>query len=221
MIAESPSGRILLANDQLETILGFPRSELHQIAGGEKYQGFDEDGVELRPEDWPLARAVRGETVPYQEIEPSGPTAADLGREAGRSRPRPRRQRHRRRRHDHRHLRPALARENRRVLSTARRSSLVARLRRDDPRVAEAVVPASPTGSPVDILDDKGVPRRVAVAHEDPAKVALAPSSSSATRRPECARGTAYVLRTGQRDAESNVTDELFEAAAQDPSTSR
>jgi len=70
MIAEAPSGRIVLANDRLEEILRIPRSNLlHRIAGGEAYRGFDEDGVELTPADWPLARAVRGETVPYQEIE--------------------------------------------------------------------------------------------------------------------------------------------------------
>src|SRR4029450_7921335 len=47
-----------------------PRSLLlHRIAGGEAYRGFDESGVELMPEDWPLAPAVPRENVPYQEIE--------------------------------------------------------------------------------------------------------------------------------------------------------
>ena len=70
----------------------------------------------------------------------------------------------------------------------------------------------------VDILDDKGVPRRVAVAHEDPAKVALAAELAERyPSDPNAPRGKPYVLRTGQRDADANVTDELFEAAAHDP----
>ena len=168
MIAESPSGRILLANDQLETILGFPRSELHQIAGGEKYRGFDEDGNELRPEDWPLARAVRGETVPYQEIElvradgsrawvakRAGPvlgrdgsvvagvaTIIDISAQR-------------------------LARENRLLLATVS-EILASSLDYEETirRVAEAVVPGAADWITVDVLDDKGVPRRVAVAHD-------------------------------------------------------
>jgi hypothetical protein len=65
MIAEAPSGRIVLANDRLEEILRIPRSLLlHRIAGGEAYRGFDENGVELMPEDWPLARAGLGRERP-------------------------------------------------------------------------------------------------------------------------------------------------------------
>ena len=85
MIAEAPSGRIVLANDRLEEILRIPASEIHHIAGGEAYQGFDADGRELLPEDWPLARAVKGETVPYTEIELRPRRRdADVGREARR-----------------------------------------------------------------------------------------------------------------------------------------
>ncbi|HET9347081.1 MAG TPA: GAF domain-containing protein, partial [Candidatus Limnocylindrales bacterium] len=220
LIAEAPSGRILLANDQLESILGFPRSELHQIAGGEKYRGFDEDGVELRPEDWPLARAVRGETVPYQEIElvradgsrtwvakRAGPvldrdgnviagvaTISDISAQR-------------------------LARENRRILATAT-EILSSSLDYDETiqRVAEIVVPAVADWITVDVLDDKGQPRRVAVAHEDPAKVELARELMERyPPDPDAARGTMLVLRTGQRDAEQHVTDEMLEAAARDP----
>jgi PAS domain S-box-containing protein len=219
MIAEAPGGRILLANDQLEEILGFPRSELHQIAGGEKYQGFDENGVELRPEEWPLARAVRGETVPYQEIElvradgsrtwvakRAGPvldrdgnvvagvaTIIDISEQR-------------------------LVRENRRVLSTAT-EILGSSLDYDETirRVADVVVPSVADWIAIDVLDDNGVARRLAVAHEDPAKVALALDLVERyPPNPNSSRGTAFVLRTGQPDSEANVTDEMIEAAVRD-----
>jgi PAS domain S-box-containing protein len=220
MIAAAPSGRILLANDQLETILGFPRSELHQIAGGEKYRGFDEDGVELRPEDWPLARAVRGETVPYQEIElvradgsrawvakRAGPvlgrdgsviagvaTLTDISAQR-------------------------LARENRLLLATV--SEIIgSSLAYDETirRVAEAVVPGAADWITVDVLDDKGVPRRVAVAHEDPGKVAYAMSLAERyPPNPDAPRGTPFVLRTGRPDMEWEVTDEMLDRMTRDP----
>ena len=220
MIAEAPSGRILLANDQLETILGFPRSELHQIAGGEKYRGFDEDGNELRPEDWPLARAVRGETVPYQEIElvradgsrawvakRAGPvlgrdgsviagvaTITDISAQR-------------------------LARENRLLLANVS-EILGSSLDYDETirRVAEAVVPVAADWMTVDVLDDKGVPRRVAVAHEDPDKVAYAMSLAERyPPNPDSPRGTPFVLRTGRPDVEYDVSDEMLDRMARDP----
>jgi PAS domain S-box-containing protein len=221
MIAEAPSGRIVLANDRLEEILAIPRSGLlNRIAGGEAYRGFDENGVELRPADWPLARAVLGETVPYQEIElvrvdgsrtwvakragpvldRDGKVAAGVATIIDISAQR-------------------VARENRRVLSTAT-EILASSLDYDEAirRVAEEAVPAVADWIAFDVLDDKGVPRRVAVAHEDPAKVAFA--LELAERYPpnlNASRGAAFVLRTGQPDMQFDMTDEMIEAAAADP----
>jgi PAS domain S-box-containing protein len=218
MIAEAPSGRIVLANDRLEEILRIPRSLLlHRIAGGEAYRGFDENGVELMPDEWPLARAVRGENVPYQEIElvRSDGSRTWVAKRAG----------------------PVLdrdgnvvagvatiidisairgARENRRILSTAS-EILASSLDYEDTirQVAEAAVPGAADWIAVDILDDKGVTHRVAVAHEDPAKVAMAHELAERyPPDPDSPRGVPYVLRTGQPDVEYDFTPDMLEALA-------
>ena len=225
MIAEAPSGRIVLANDRLEEILRIPRSNLlHRIAGGEAYRGFDEDGVELTPADWPLARAVQGETVPYQEIELVRPDGSRtwvakragpvIGRDgavvAGVATI-----------IDISALR--LARENRRILSTAS-EILGESLDYEDTirRVAEAAVPGAADWIAVDLIDDKGQSHRVAVAHEDPAKVDMALELAERyPPKPDAPRGLAYVLRTGQPDVEYDFTDEMLDAMAVEPEQAR
>ena len=184
MIAESPSGRILLANDQPGDDPRLPaQGELHQIAGGEKYQGFDEDGVELRPEDWPLLarrprrdRPVPGDRAVRRRRQP------DLGREAGRT---------------------VLDRDGNVIAGVAtitdisaqrppartaaccrRRGDpeLVARLRRDDPAGRGGRRPASPTGSPWTSSTRRGrgaSPSPTRTRRRSPSP----PSSSSAIRR--------------------------------------
>ena len=221
MIAEAPSGRIVLANDRLIEIVRMERGALiHRIAGGEAYRGFDENGVELKPEDWPLARAVRGETVPYQEIElerldgsrtwvakRAGPvldrdgnvvagvaTIIDISA-------------------------VRVARENRRILTTAS-ELLAASLDYEENirKVADSAVPGAADWIAVDILDDKGTSHRIAVAHEDPAKVEMVHALAKRyPPDPSAPRGVAAVLRTGQPDAEFNVSDRILEAAARDP----
>ena len=225
MIAEAPSGRIVLANDRVEEIVRIPRSNLlHRIAGGEAYRGFDEDGVELTPADWPLARAVRGETVPYQEIELVRPDGSRtwvakragpvLGRDgavvAGVATI-----------IDISALR--LARENRRILSTAS-EILGESLDYEDTirRVAEAAVPGAADWIAVDLIDDKGQSHRVAVAHEDPAKVDMALELAERyPPNPDAPRGLAYVLRTGQPDVEYDFTAEMLDAMAVEPEQAR
>ena len=170
--------------------------------------GFDEHGVELGPEDWPLARAVRGETVPYQEIElvrvdgsrtwvakRAGPvfdrdgnvvagvaTIVDISAQR-------------------------LARENRRLLSTAT-EILASSLDYEDTirQVAELAVPGLADWVAVDILDDKGLPRRVAVAHEDPAKVAARPGASRSATRPIPTRHAARRSSSGRASGTSSTT---------------
>jgi PAS domain S-box-containing protein len=221
MIAEAPSGRIVLANDRLEEIVRMPRSDLlHGIAGGEAYRGFDEDGVELTPADWPLARAVRGETVPYQEIEL---VRADGSRTWVAKRAGPVRGR------DGTVVAGVatiidisavrVARENRRILTSA--SELLASsldYEENIRMVAESAVPGAADWIAVDILDDKGVSRRVAVAHQDPAKVAMVHELAERyPPDPDAPRGVSHVLRSGQPDAEYEVRDEILQAAARDP----
>jgi PAS domain S-box-containing protein len=219
MIAEAPSGRMLLANDRAEEMLGIARGELHHIAGGEAYQGFDADGHELSPEEWPLARAVRGETVDYKEFEVvradgtriwvakrAGPVLDRQGRviagvatiidisEARR------------------------ARENRRFLASAT-ELLGSSLDYEETiqRVAELAVPQIADWCAVDIVDETGVPRRIAVAHPDPEKLALARElEEQYPSPPDATRGLHAVLRTGQSDMMSEIPVEILEGAARD-----
>jgi PAS domain S-box-containing protein len=219
MIAEAPGGEIVMANDRLEEIIGIPRSELHHIAGGEAYQGFDPEGRQLRPEDWPLARAVKGETVGYTELElvRADGTRVWVAKRAG----------------------PILdrdgkvvagvatmtdiselrrARENRSFLANAT-EVLGSSLDYEDTirKVTDLAVPRIADWCAVDLLDDGGVLRRIAVSHVDPVKVALAWRLSE-EYPPDLAadRGIARVLRTATSEMVSNIPPELIESAAVD-----
>ena len=69
IIAEAPSGRLVLANDQVERFLRYPFRPSAGIEQYTDYKGFHPDGREVRPEEWPLARAITtGEVVSDEEI---------------------------------------------------------------------------------------------------------------------------------------------------------
>jgi PAS domain S-box-containing protein len=69
VIAEAPSGRLLLANDQVERFLRYPFLPSTGIEEYSDYTGFQPDGRQLRPEEWPLARAIKdGEVIADEEI---------------------------------------------------------------------------------------------------------------------------------------------------------
>jgi PAS domain S-box-containing protein len=219
MFAEAPSGRIMLTNDRLEQILGVPRSKLHRIAGGEAYRGFDPDGRELRPEDWPLARAVRGETVEYEELEIERLDGSRIWI-AKRSRPVLDR--------EGRVIAGVAtviditevrrARENRQFLANAT-EILASSLDYEETmrRVAELAVPKIADWCGVDILDDTGVPRRIAVAHTDPTKVGLATMLHERyPPDPDAQSGVFQVIRTGQPELVTEIPDGLLVAAARD-----
>jgi signal transduction histidine kinase/PAS domain-containing protein len=71
LLADVPSGRVIMSNAQVEVMWGRP---LHvhsaQISDYASWRGRDRDGRRLAAEDWPLARSVLyGETVRGEEIE--------------------------------------------------------------------------------------------------------------------------------------------------------
>jgi hypothetical protein len=70
MIVEAPSGRLLLANAQMERIWQRPVSHLESISDYGQLLGFHEDtGREYADEEWPLSRAILcDETVRNEEI---------------------------------------------------------------------------------------------------------------------------------------------------------
>jgi PAS domain S-box-containing protein len=69
IIAEAPSGRLVLANEHVERFLRHPFRPSARIEEYTDYTGFHPDGREVRPEEWPLARAIKtGEVVTDEEI---------------------------------------------------------------------------------------------------------------------------------------------------------
>ncbi|MGE0397926.1 MAG: ATP-binding protein [Kofleriaceae bacterium] len=83
--------------------------------------------------------------------------------------------------------------------------------------VASLAVPGIGDWCAVDLLDEKGAIKQVAVAHVDPAKVDLA---HELRRRyppdPESPRGVPSVLRTGASQFVPEITDEMLVAGARD-----
>jgi len=70
MIAEAPSGTLILANKQVEEILGQPFPHDANIEEYTQYKAFHLNKQPFKPEEWPLARSLaRGEVVRDEEIE--------------------------------------------------------------------------------------------------------------------------------------------------------
>jgi signal transduction histidine kinase/PAS domain-containing protein len=71
IIAEAPSGKLVLGNDQLARIWWHSFATPDEVATYGSQRGFHpEDGRPYTPDEWPLARAVsRGEIVRGEEIE--------------------------------------------------------------------------------------------------------------------------------------------------------
>lgn len=69
IIAEAPSGKLLLANPQVEQIWRHPYMPAEEIKEYHVYQGFHADGTAYSPHEWPLARSITtGEVVVNEEI---------------------------------------------------------------------------------------------------------------------------------------------------------
>lgn len=70
ILAEAPSGKLLLGNDQGDQIWRHPFQPSSEIGEYREYKGFHPDGRPYQAEEWPLARAIqKGETVIDEEIE--------------------------------------------------------------------------------------------------------------------------------------------------------
>lgn len=70
VVAEAPSGRIVLSNRQMERIFRQPTPPAESIEDYRTWQGFHPDGRSYAPDEWPLARSIlEGETVENEEIQ--------------------------------------------------------------------------------------------------------------------------------------------------------
>src|SRR4051794_24777098 len=69
IVAEAPSGRLLLGNEQVDRVLRRPFVPAASVEQYRAYEGFHPDGRPYEPHEWPLARSVaRGEVVLEEEI---------------------------------------------------------------------------------------------------------------------------------------------------------
>jgi PAS domain S-box-containing protein len=70
IVAASPTGKLILGNEQVEQIFRHPFHASKNVAEYVVYRGFHPDGRPYRSEDWPLARTLMtGEVVRDEEIE--------------------------------------------------------------------------------------------------------------------------------------------------------
>ena len=63
LFAAAPSGRLVMGNRRVEEILGHPIIESPNIDAYDLWIGFHPDGRRVQGHEWPLARAVQGETI--------------------------------------------------------------------------------------------------------------------------------------------------------------
>jgi PAS domain S-box-containing protein len=84
--------------------------------------------------------------------------------------------------------------------------------------LASLLVPRYADWYAVDVLDDKGGFRRLAVVHKDPAKAEWAEKSKQLyTADPEEPEGTGRVVRTGEAILYRRITDEFLASSTKDP----
>ncbi|MEP6573213.1 MAG: PAS domain S-box protein, partial [Gemmatimonadota bacterium] len=70
ILAEAPSGKLLLGNRQVDEMWRHAFLASADIAEYRVYRGFHADGRPYEPEEWPIARSVRqGEFVTAEEVE--------------------------------------------------------------------------------------------------------------------------------------------------------
>lgn len=219
IIAEAPEGEVVLYNEQVDRLVG---TSLESASSFEQLgRVFDPvDGHRLGREEWPLTRALTtGERVENRELEVErvtgerrtilasaapiragdGTTVAAVATFA-----------------DITERRAAVERE--RYLAEASRI-LGSSLEYEDTlaRIAELAVPGIADWCGIDLVGEDARPRRLVVAHVDPAKVELA---WRLTERyppdPDAALGVAAVVRTGRPELVTNVPPGLVESAARD-----
>jgi PAS domain-containing protein len=68
LITEAPSGKMLRVSAYLEEILGeslYPAASVSEYA---HFQALQQNGKPYQPEDWPMARALKGQAVNRKKI---------------------------------------------------------------------------------------------------------------------------------------------------------
>jgi PAS domain S-box-containing protein len=217
ILVDAASAQLLFANDAARRLphIRFRIGEPLHYLGNE---GWRLDGTRLGPDDWPLRRAMRGESVRNEVLTIEGPA----GRRSYNISAGPMR--------DRRGgvdlvietvtdiTERVVAEERERFL--ARASDVLASsldYEQTVQTVADLAVPQFADWCVVQLADEEGVPRRIAVAHRDPAKVAFAEHvSAQYPPDPDAATGVAAILRTGVSEYVADIPPEVLDAAARD-----
>jgi PAS domain S-box-containing protein len=216
LIAEAPSGRLVFSNDEVERIWAGSPGAVADVAGYAAYRGFRDDGSELRPQDWPLARAiaagevVEGEVIRFERFDgsrgvmevratpvrdPDGAIVAGVVTFSDVT---------------------ARTRAEERLRFLAEASALLGASLDYETTLAD-VARLAATGvadwCSVSIREDDGSIRQLAVAHRDPEQVRRAEDSRRRPVDPDGASGAARVILTGEPRLLREVTPELLEEA--------
>jgi PAS domain S-box-containing protein len=221
VIAEAPSGRPILGNEQLAAIWGQPFTHMEQVEWFASRRGYHADGRLYEPHEWPSARTLAtGEPVEGEEIEIE---RADGSRAIIRASSAPIRDdagavvavvvttydvtEQRRQELGRRFLNEAAS-----LLAGSLDYETTLR------NVARLAIPTLADWCTIEVLREDGRIDRLAVEHLRPEKSRLA--RDIARRYPSDPRaevGAARVIRTGQPELIPDVTDELLSTFAQDP----
>jgi PAS domain S-box-containing protein len=218
ILAAVPDGRFLYANEAARRLS--PRAvEIGDTPVYDGTRGFRLDGSELARDEWPLRRAMAGETVENEVIEivysdgsrrTFGMSAAPIPGPNG-------------------EIETAVVtyadvteriRAQEREAFLARASEVLASsldYEQTVQTVADLAVPAFADWCVVQLASEEGAPRRIAVAHRDPALVALAARlQEEYPPDPDATTGATAVLRTGKSEFMADIPPELLDAAARD-----
>jgi PAS domain S-box-containing protein len=218
ILAAAPDGRFLYANEAARR--QSPMTiEIGQSPAYSRVAGFAADGSQLGPDDWPMRRAMAGQTVDNEIIEvayddgsrktfamsaapiagPSGAVEAGVLTYSDVT---------------------ARIRAQERETFLARASEVLASsldYERTVQTVADLIVPTFADWCVVHVAGEEGLPQRIAVAHRDPAMVALAiQAQNEYPSDPDAPTGTAAILRTGTSEFMADIPPEIVDAAARD-----
>lgn len=218
ILAAVSDGRFLYVNEAARRLAPMPITIGDTPAYAET-RGYRPDGSELAEDEWPLRRAMGGETVENEVIEivaANGPrrtfslSSAPIPGPSGA-------------------IESAVVtysdvtdgiRAQEREHFLARASEVLASsldYERTIQAVADLAVPAFADWCVVQLASEEGVPQRLAVAHRDPELVALATQAQEEyPPDPESPTGVAAILRTGRSEYMADVPPEMVDAAAQD-----
>ena len=219
IVAEAPTGRLVLGNEQVDRIWRAPYHPAGSTGEYTIYRGFHPDGRAYSPEEWPLSRSLEGERVMAEEIEilrgdqtrgmitvSSTPirngqgdiiAAVAIFDDITEKK--------------EQEVRTAFLADAGQVLASSLdyRQTLKSIARLAVPRIADWCA--------VDVLENEQI-QRLAVAHSDPGRERLV--HEIAERWPtnkDSPHGAARVLRTGESELIETISDDLLRKVAQDP----